>query len=335
MNIEQCTAAALSSLPPSVLRQFADSPLTALETLGLTVEHVEQLTDTRRDGGVCDGTSFLQHDVILYRPTPNSRRENFTLAHELGHYLVDKDEQTMDWLGDQPQTQRLLETTCDRIAQALLLPNERVTAVVGGPISADTVLDLYESTQASRPACAIAVAARLPGLGAVVFIDPATNQVSFSSVRPDPEHGWPEVFPWASHPVPAGHPLKAIPAGGRLTRRSYWETPWGNRQPFYIDALHEGRRIIAIFSETDLWDCEKLHIEPQRTYLDRPIREVTCCGSITEFRGFPCSECDGGYCPTCRQCRCEKLASQERPCRRCFALYQPHLLVDGLCEEHR
>jgi len=60
----------------------------------LTVRAVDHLDDARADGGVCDGVSYLNDGVILYRSTGN-RRENFTLAHELGHWLVDQADATL------------------------------------------------------------------------------------------------------------------------------------------------------------------------------------------------------------------------------------------------
>lgn len=336
MSIDACAAAAVADLPPPFLAAFAASPLTALETIGLTVEAVEELAESRSEGGACDGWSYLQDDVILYAPSPNSRRENFTLGHELGHYLVDRNEEVMDWLGDQPDALRQLETVCDRIAQHLLLPEQLVApALAQGAIGGSTLLHLYDGTQASRPAIAIAMAARLQHLGAVVLIDPTSQEVTFSSVHPDPERGWPEVFPWKGHAIPPGHPLRTLQTGGQWTGRTFWETPWGRREPFYVDAVHDGRRVIAVFSERDLWHSEKFHPEPQRDYLERPMRTVTCCGATHEVRGFPCATCEGGYCPTCKRCRCQKADDAARPCAGCFMVFMPHLLEEGRCEECR
>lgn len=332
MNLDHCVAGVVAAMDEGTRRQFASDPLQTLSALGLTVEAVENLDETRDGRGTCDGASFLHDRVILYRLSRRSRRHNFTLGHELGHYLVDQDEAIMDWLADQPDPLPILETICDRVAHALLLPDHVVTAVIGEPVRAGSVMEVYEHSQASRPACAIAVAQHLRGLGAVVITDPATHDVRFASIRPDPEHGWPEVFPWKGQPVPPGHPLKTLKPSGRLTQRSYWETPWGRRETFYLDAISDGRHTIAIFSERDLWGCEQLHIDQPRAYLDRPVREVTCCGRTTEVQGYPCADCNGGYCPACQQCRCEKAASREQPCSSCYCMFLPHLLTDGRCE---
>ena len=39
--------------------------------------------------------SYLSDGVVLYRSTGN-RRENFTMAHELGHWLVDQTNDVYD-----------------------------------------------------------------------------------------------------------------------------------------------------------------------------------------------------------------------------------------------
>ena len=65
--------------------------------------------------------SFLDDGVILYAPTTNSRRQNFTLAHELGHWIV---EQTKDFRLDcrPSDPPALLESVCDQIAQRFCYP---------------------------------------------------------------------------------------------------------------------------------------------------------------------------------------------------------------------
>lgn len=46
----------------------------------------------RGAGGWCDGVSIIDAGMILYRPT-DSRRENFTLMHELAHHLIATNEE--------------------------------------------------------------------------------------------------------------------------------------------------------------------------------------------------------------------------------------------------
>lgn len=337
MNLDAVVEVALGRLDPAVAARLAMDPLRTLrQDLGIQVRAVERLADARREGGACDGVSFLKDGVILYAATAGSRRENFTLAHELGHWLVDRTDFIYDWLLEQPDPQKMMETVCDRIAQRLLLPDPIVVSVIGqGPVRAQHVLQLYQVSRASRPACAIASASRLRGLGAVVIIDPGAKQVTYASVHPDPDEGWPTVFPWPGQQLPAGHPVAALSPGRSLTRKSFWATPWGARQDYYLDAITEGERIIAVFSGLDIWGAERLHIDAPREYDRRPVKEIRCCGEVRAVRAYPCQTCGQPHCPKCGRCLCDRRAGIEENCKGCNLRYLPHLLVSGLCEACR
>jgi hypothetical protein len=340
-TLEDCVAAALSKLDAEVRSRFPTDPLLTMRTdLGLKVHEADHLTERRADGGACDGLSFLKDGVILYAPTYQSRRENFTLAHELGHWLVTQVPEIFDWLSVQPKP--ALETLCDRIAQRLLLDDGTIFAVVGaGPIRAQHVLDLYASSQASMPACAIALAARLPGLGAIVLVDRDRDDddpvVRYASIRPDPVRGWPKVYPWPGQKVPAAHPLRFITEAAPVQRRTCWATPWKETADFYMDAIAvSSRRAIGVLADSDLWGAERFHPHSRRDYDERPEQEITCCGQIRIARGYPCQECGQVHCPSCGKCRCDRQIDELVRCAGgCFLSYKPNLLVDGLCEECR
>lgn len=335
MNLTDCVDHALVGLDDRVRERFATDPVGVLRNeLGLKVRAVDHLAQQRDDGGACDGMSFLSDGVILYAPTATSRRETFTLAHELGHWLVEQTDEVYDWLADQDDPARLLETVCDHIARRLLVPDAIIDAVVREPVRAGHVLDLYDASLASEPACAIALANRLRRLGAVVIIDDGV--VTYASVQPDPSEGWPTVFPWPGHSVPNGHPIRNIPVDGSLTRRTFWQTPWGARQDYYIDAVRKRNRVIAVFSDIDLWNAETLHLDEEREFDQRPVSEIRCCGETRSVRGYPCPSCAKPFCPVCELCRCQRAAQREQLCGgTCFRKFLPNLLVNGLCEECR
>jgi IrrE N-terminal-like domain len=337
MNLESATTRALSTLGQSVRDRFATAPVDAITNdVGLTVKPVDHLADRRNDGGACDGVSFLHDGVILYAPTHSSKRENFTLAHELAHWLVERCDELYDWLADQDEPPRMLETLCDRIAQQLLLPDSTIEAVTSaGTIRAEQVLQLHTVCNASLPVCAIALAKRLPCCGAVLLIDQQRAQVVYASVKPDVEEGWPTVFPWPGHSVPNGHPFLGIASGMTLTRHTYWQAPWGTRQDYYADAVRDGRWIIAVLADLDIWGAEKLHLDQEREFDQRPSSEITCCGTTAVVRGYPCGECGQPFCPRCRRCNCDRRAEREQVCSSCFLRFQQHLLVNGVCEECR
>jgi hypothetical protein len=336
--VEECAALALAGLADEVARRFADDPLGTLRNdLKLTVRAVDHLDDCRADGGVCDGVSYLRDGVVLYRTTGN-RRENFTLAHELGHWLVDQTDDVYDKLADLDDPAKLLESVCDRIARLLLLPDDRLASVVPfAVVEARHVTDLYDATNASIHACVIALKDRLPALGAVLVLKQGEDNVLYASVRPDDELGWPKVYPWPGQTLPTGHPLRGIRPGGTLRQRTYWTMPWGDRANFYIDAVADSRRTIAILSAEDLWQAEQFHPADKRDFDQRPELGVYCCGESHKVRGWPCPTCETGYCPKCGNCQCQKHVAAEVLCSgSCFMQYLPHLLDrNGLCEECR
>lgn len=330
---EDAVTAALSQLPDEVAGRFAQSPEQTLSTdLGLKVRQAEHLVETRHGGGVCDGESFLSDGVILYRPTGN-RRENFTLAHELGHWLVDQVDEIYDWLGQQEHAEKLLETICDAVAQTLLVPTSAIDRVLaGGPVSAQRVLDLMNDSEASRPVCAIAVARRLPGAGAVAIIERETGLVKYSSVQTDPIEGWPSAIPWPGQSVPDGHPLSKVEDGSEFGRKTYWATPWGHREEYYLHAVGTGRWVVAVFADRDLWGVETVHFDAPREFVQRPEGEFRCCGELQRARGYPCPKCHRLFCPKCKGCLCDKRAVNETTCSAC-GLEKPKHLIEpsGIC----
>lgn len=322
---------------PEVAALFADDPAgTMQDGLKLLVQVVDDVQTSRGVHGACDGISFLEDGVVTYRATPYSQRDQFTLGHETGHFLLDRLPGFYDWLVNQPHEDELLESMCDRIAARLLLPDSKVTSVVGaGPLRAVHVDELVQSSRASRPACAIALAQRLNVVGAVVLIDQASRVVSHASVRSDPDRGWPTVFPWRSQPCPAAHPLAVMKPGASWRGKSWWSTQWEQRADYYIDAVSDGRTIVAVFADTDLWSSERLHLDQSREYDTRPWLTFWCCGREQSFQGYPCGTCGRGYCRTCRECECDRRSKSSTVCIGCNLEMPRHRLQAGRCEECR
>lgn len=341
-TIEDCVSAALGALDLTVRTKFAEDPLSAMTNdLRLRVQRASHLSEQRADGGMCDGMSFVKDGVILYAPSPTSRRENFTLAHELGHWLLDRVQEVFDWLARQREPERALETLCDLIAQRLLLPEDAIKSVIGGgPVRARNVTDLFASGQASTPVCAIALARHIPQLGAVVItrVDSLSGDpvVEYASIRPDPVNGWPKVYPWRGQAVPAGHPIKSVQVATPVQRKTFWSMPWGESAEFYMDAVATpDGRVVAILADTDLWGIEKFHAAPAREYDQRVRQDITCCGATRSARGYPCPTCGTVPCPQCGLCKCQRQDAELVPCAKCSMAYRQNLLIEGLCEECR
>ncbi|MGQ2915226.1 hypothetical protein [Microbacterium invictum] len=335
MNIDDCVRLAVAAVPADVRALFPSNPLLTLTSqLDLVVRPAPDLARARDDGGFCDGMSFLDDGVVLYRPTGN-RRENFTLAHELGHWVVGRLDPVLDWLADNDVDGRMLETICDRFARELLLPAQIAAELVGrGPVRAHHIIDLFDTTQASHPVCMIAVAEHLRGMGAIALIDRVSGEVTDASVRPDPDRGWPAVIPWRGQRLPEGHHLLELPDAATRIERITWRGRW-SEDDFYVDVLVTRRKIVCVFADTDLWTPGTGAPLIDRSFDTRLLLRGYCCGTDFQVRGYPCPTCQKPYCPSCGLCQCERATASDQSCTECFRLYRPALLEDGVCVDCR
>ena len=283
---------------------------------------------TRGHGGWCDGMSICSAGVVLYRPTGN-RRENFTLAHELGHLLVERDDACMSWLGDQQDPLRAREQVCDSIAARILIPGELVDSVLdGGVPHADSLQLLHDATTASWPACANALAERLPCDGFVALFDNDSETIYYASRARDTH-----PYAWAGDSLPAGHILGQSPPPRKAV--SWWPRFNMNERRRYYVTIHEaGRFTHAVFAADDLWNVEALHV-PQADQDDRRYDgAISCptCGYTGRTAFYPCNTCHTATCQRCGECECDRKARiKTERCAECTTSVLPHLIVDGLC----
>ncbi|MGO4679118.1 ImmA/IrrE family metallo-endopeptidase [Microbacterium sp. 2MCAF23] len=337
MNIDRAVARLIQRLPEADVLRFAADPGGAVEPVfGVRAVASAGLAETRGAGGACDGVSFLEDGVLFYAPTPHSNRHNFTIAHEVGHHLVNSDDDVANWIYDQDDHEAILETVCDRVAQSLLLPPASVKQFLDGRVPrARDVLDLYEGSSASRPVCAIAIAQHLPHFGAVVLIERQTMTVTSASIHADPEHGWPFIYPWPGQQVPAGHQLRNVGDGVDVVRRASWPGRFGSAEEFYLNAVGAPNGIVAVFSGEDLWGVPELPRLVDREWDSRPLLSGTCCGESFQRRGYPCPACKKPYCPRCGKCPHERSDSLDVVCTACFCLTPRSRIVDGVCSDCR
>lgn len=314
----------------------ADPKRALAERFGLRVREQDVLAQHRDAGGWCDGISFLDDGVVLYAPSPNSRRENFTLTHELGHKLAEEDDDALDWLANRDHPERDLERLCDLIAARLLLPDTLITQILDRrPPEAVHIGALYEASAASEVVCAIALAQRLPCQGAVVIMDTGSSTVSYASVSSPEDDGWPLAYPWPKQDIPAHHRLTRLADGQAAREKSWWATPWGEKQDFYLDAIAVSRRIHAVLAVHDLWHVTRFHTDRSET-AERPERYLDCpCGYRGSARGYPCSDCGYPYCPSCKECQCPRRTAALVVCQKCFVSVGKADIVDGRCSDCR
>lgn len=319
----------VDAIPDAKRAAIAADPIAGIEALGYTVVPEPALTSKRGAGGLCDGLSFAEHNTVMYAPTAGSKRENFTLLHEVAHILVESDDEALIWLADRDDPDVVLERLCEEIAAALAVPQDLLADIVGtGPLTAEDLKTLVARAVASGPACAIAISSRLSS-GAVVIIDRASNRVIHSSLRGEDLM----AYPWKGNDVPSGHPLLNLDPGSTMTTKSYWTDTWDRRQDYYLSAVATEKRIYAIFSVLDLWDMDRFHggqAPPEKS--NAPRQAVRCpCGYSGATSGWPCNVCGHQYCPQCGECDCPRRARAQMACSQCFCNVPAGDLEDGIC----
>lgn len=327
MTIRERAERIVNALDPALRRHLAQSPLEAMTGEGFAIGGLEERHDARR---YCDGLS-TSDGVVLYMVSSGSRRENFTLLHEYAHRLIAEDTKAMNWLADEPRVELATERLCNEVASLLLVPAPVIDAIVGvGPIRAEHLQQLHREIEASQVAITIALARRLTTAGAVVLIDRASNTVARAILV-----GELAIYPTNGQPVPTANPLHRIEPGHHVHQRSWWATPWGDRQEYYIDATASARRAYAVMATTDVWAMESFHGgEDIPEPIARPTSVRSCpCGYNGPMRGFPCDDCGKHFCPECGKCLCDYRNAAAVRCRRCTLSYAPTALVDGLCSE--
>jgi hypothetical protein len=296
----------------------AEGALTGL--LGINVAPVQQLRDSRGTGGWCDGLSLTTDRVICYAPSPGSRRQNFTLLHELGHLRVSEDDDALDWLADRADPSSDLERLCDAIAAEILLPAPTIIRVLAGNAPGPAHLpQLYKASNASEEVCAIALAVHLPARGAIALIQRHTATVAFAA-----SSGWPPLSIPRGLAVPPRHPLRDL---GTRQRWSGWTTPdlrlaieespgRENQAPSPQEPLLRAqaeagpRRTIAVLldmtrSRQFADECTRVEGESHRGSEQSQV-ELICpiCGHSAARDHYPCEECGISPCPACGRCRC-------------------------------
>lgn len=330
MTVAAWSRRVLDELDGDVRDDLAANLATAIELhFGLTVKPAESFGG-RGAGGWCDGLSIIDSGMILFRPTA-SRRQNFTLMHELGHHLIDNNVECLIWLADQPDPPRLLEQLCDQIASDLLISAKDANQVLGQRApGADAVLELYYRTEASRSACAIAVARKLPCDGFILLIEEGSTSVFFAARARDTR-----PYGWRQDTIPAGHPLRQDPPPARAL--AWWPYPTGSeRREYFVSTATAGGWTVAVFAENNLFDVPGFHI-PQQVEEDRGNdADISCpCGYRGKTRMWPCQRCGIPECPKCGECDCARRDRKLVACESCFSMVQPYLIIDGVCDACR
>jgi len=332
MSLRELASSAVAGLPGEVVAAIRIDAAAGAALLDLTVEQLDEVP-RRGTGGWCDGASFVDEGRIMYRPTLG-RRENFTICHEIAHHILrEHNDEAIDWVYDRKDPARTLEDLCDRVAASLLISDTVATAEIDDHgVTAQTVVALFEETNASRHCCANRLIDSVRGKGFVAIVDPETMEVWATAKKPDTS---PASF--RGQRVPAGHPLHRLrETENHIRLKAWWPLGPSDRWDYYLDAIRHDRWIIAVLAETDLWGIDQLHFaQEERQGYDG---QMTCpCGFSGDTPWYPCNECETPLCAKCRKCQCDWRAEREswEMCMGCTVSVRSHLLVDGICDQCR
>jgi hypothetical protein len=309
---------------------FFENPESALRGyFNLSVVATENLQE-RGAGGWCDGLSFTDGATILYTQTPYSNKEDFTLAHELAHHLIDDctDDAFLDWLADVDDPSAMVEHLCDLIASRLLFHERMVESILEGkPISGKSFHDIYESSPGSRHACAIALSERLDSEGCVFGIK--DEVVMFCARAHDAR-----PYPWRGNTLPTTHHFRHIEDSQSKVCETFWQNASGKNVLYYGNAYRSGRWVFAILSKQDLWNAVSFHVAQEEVNRAEAAEFKCPCGFRKVISKFPCPVCKTRECPSCGKCECHRRAEREKwePCNYCTISFRSHLLEGGLCE---
>ena len=315
MSLRSLATTLEGRLGDSHLKELSRDPARAIRSLGIRIKASEVPRETDECG--CDGMYVRgSPPTVIYVPTPRSRRENFTLAHELGHHLVRDNDDVNSELGDigDDGGTEAEERLCDAFAGRVLIPDRVIDAVLGKrhPEASD-VRALYAESAGSREACVVRLAERLPCFGYVALLDATTHEVRFASPSPDCEYRWPRGSRISSH-----HPVwKAWQSADGF--RGEGPIEWGSsKKNVWIDAVRESSTVAAIFASERYWAATGLSLlggtgptKPRPTALSGTCRH--CGANAWGYKA--CEKCGDPWCKRCKRCGCG--APDERPQKTC------------------
>lgn len=304
------------ALSAEALAQLAADPIPAVAThLKLRAVQVGPATEECS----CDGAYLPGYGVICYVPTPNSRRENFTVLHEFGHHLVRSDDDLLSELADLDQEGGIVaeERICDAFAGGVLIPDTTLdTVLTGTRPRARHLRQLYEATTGSWEACSVRLAERIGCDGYVALLDRETRRVRFASASPQSEYAWRR-----GTLLPHDHAAwKGLSGAYQGQGDIVWSS--GKRRRMWLDAVGSSGTVVAVFSDDPYFGSGGTGL----TILDDPgvtrdtgvLLSGTCrhCGGPA-WGSTACDKCGDPKCKRCGRCGCGAKDSPMRTCPAC------------------
>lgn len=253
--------------------------------------------------------------TLVVTESMSRRRQQFTLLHELGHHLQRTDIGLGTTVVEHRDPEVFEDACCDAFAARILLPDALVDVHISdrGP-TAQSAVELFNASNASRAAISVRLAGRLTPAGVVAVLD-ETGTVTFAAARGG-------IFPPARGSNQTANPLvKAAldePDGSKVITRDnaqVWYRSGHSSNRLYGQATWAGDRLFLIMVE---YGAPWLSFSPPRdgTAERTAERWDDCehCGRNFEIK-LVCGRCRQPRCPG-GHCGCT--AKTEMTCVSCF-----------------
>lgn len=249
------------------------------------------------------------------------RRQHFTVLHELGHHLQQTRVALAVSVRQQSDPVEFEDRACDEFAGRVLIDDTALAAALaGGRATAQTVRDLFDSTNASRAACCVRAVDYLGTTGFLAVLDDQ-GIITFAVRRGD-------IYPPARGSDQSGTPLVSralesrrdithddtfiIYGSGSTSALLYGQASWSG------DML-----VVAAVLDRAPWKSFSV-ARPGTAIYGGPSKFVWCevCQDSVEAAGETCPNCSGRRCLSGH---CDCTTARERQCDTCYQMKAPNL----------
>ncbi|MDR6434988.1 hypothetical protein J2790_000109 [Paenarthrobacter nicotinovorans] len=318
--------AMLEQLRPGAADRLAANAIAELDTWHeLKVAPVPEEADLPHgSGGGCSvAGAYLwgtEPPTLVFAESMSTRRQRFTLLHELGHHIQSVDLELGTALMEAEDSEEFEDAACDAFAAEILLPSTLVSQNTQRGPTAESAVDLFRVSKASRAAICVRLAKELKSPGVIAVLDPE-GRVNFAASRG-------QIFPPARNSDQSGNPLVAAaltePFPGRVIQRDdsliHYSTGHTSNRLYGQITWCDGLYVAVMVEYSAPWKSFSPPKDGTASSSSRSSWEdCDTCGTnfvITKT----CSQC---WEPRCPQGHCDCTRAAERMCAECFLVKLP------------
>lgn len=318
--------AVLEQRCPGAADRLASDAIAEIGTWdNLTIAPVPEEVDVPdgTSGGCSVAGAYLwgtEPPTLVFAESMSTRRQRFTLLHELGHHIQSTDVGLGSALMQVEDSEEFEDAACDAFAAEILLPSALVGQIARHGPTVESAVNLFRSSKASRAAICVRLAKELKSPGIIAVLD-SDGSVNFAASRG-------QIFPPARGSDQSENPLVAAALAdsypGRVIQRDdsliHYSTGHTSNRLYGQISWCDGLYVAVMVEYGASW---KSFSPPQdgtaSSSGSSSWEDCDTCGSnfvITKT----CSRCRDPRCPQ-GHCGCTRAA--ERLCEQCFLLKLP------------